>query len=677
MVGMYRIRLETGEETEFNSFEELSFGIVSGIVGPESEIYHERAGKWLPIRVHPEYKRAAGSAPPPPPAGQGSSNGRTSDGLPTLLREPDPHVPVRSDRGDDGSLDLLTLLDLGDLESADSGKVQESALGDGGGDPPETAADWVDPADWIGETDLESEVAPAAEAEAEGGVEDVLSALAGDDEEEAASPEAVAPPTAEREETPEAISSTWEEADGAPVLEYQPEESDEVAVTDEVETVGDTDPVDMAVADEDEIAAPVDLPLEGEDYLGDMLDSGDSDLTSPALDADEHHRADDPDPPPSYEPALLAAAPELEAIPESVSAPGTEFVAEPGEGEPEAAREDDYGSVFAPAAQADEETEPASGEQSDNPPEMGSEVPESVETAAGVTEDAAPSQAPPLAAAGAAPEPRAMSRREFDLELGGTPEPRGGLRDLFPFDLPKPAILGGAAGAVAVAVVAGWLLLGSRQPAAGTEPNAGDSVAVAPITPPPTRPTVDLAAQRRTYERAYDQSGSVLEDEIRRSGINYLFSSSRFSSEGDMLAARRAIAQARTAVTAYRTREDSIERAFPDADPSLEEPRVYAELTDDILSVSDGVYAILLGHLDDYAIRSGSVTFTDSAVEAQYTRLLRELERLLTLAGEAQNDRPPTLRRVFDAVDATSPPPLAIIAPPPPLPGIASPNRSN
>ena len=31
---MYRIKLQSGEESEFSSFEELSFGIVSGIIGP-------------------------------------------------------------------------------------------------------------------------------------------------------------------------------------------------------------------------------------------------------------------------------------------------------------------------------------------------------------------------------------------------------------------------------------------------------------------------------------------------------------------------------------------------------------------------------------------------------------------------------------------------------------------
>jgi len=55
---MYRIMLESGEETVLENIEDLLYSIGSGVVTSSAKIYHANAQKWLPITVHPDYKRA-------------------------------------------------------------------------------------------------------------------------------------------------------------------------------------------------------------------------------------------------------------------------------------------------------------------------------------------------------------------------------------------------------------------------------------------------------------------------------------------------------------------------------------------------------------------------------------------------------------------------------------------
>jgi hypothetical protein len=66
---MILIELDTGNEELFKSSEELGAAIRQGIIKPSSRIYHRISGRWLPITVHPEFKRAAAelrSQPLPP-----------------------------------------------------------------------------------------------------------------------------------------------------------------------------------------------------------------------------------------------------------------------------------------------------------------------------------------------------------------------------------------------------------------------------------------------------------------------------------------------------------------------------------------------------------------------------------------------------------------------------------
>lgn len=77
---MYRIRLANGEEAVYKSAGELALAVRMGIVSPNAEVFHNTAGRWLPIELHPDYRAAVSgkqsslaeppkpAATPPPPA---------------------------------------------------------------------------------------------------------------------------------------------------------------------------------------------------------------------------------------------------------------------------------------------------------------------------------------------------------------------------------------------------------------------------------------------------------------------------------------------------------------------------------------------------------------------------------------------------------------------------------
>jgi hypothetical protein len=88
---MYRIEVAPGEETVFRTIEELAVAIRNGVVTPRSRIYHNASQKWLPIGLHPHYKKAmelpAASAAHQAPATPAPSAPRTR------LR-PETHAPT-------------------------------------------------------------------------------------------------------------------------------------------------------------------------------------------------------------------------------------------------------------------------------------------------------------------------------------------------------------------------------------------------------------------------------------------------------------------------------------------------------------------------------------------------------------------------------------------------------
>ena len=54
---MYLVDLGFGKETLFRSGPELAEAIRSGIVSEQCRIYHRTRATWLPITVHPEFRR--------------------------------------------------------------------------------------------------------------------------------------------------------------------------------------------------------------------------------------------------------------------------------------------------------------------------------------------------------------------------------------------------------------------------------------------------------------------------------------------------------------------------------------------------------------------------------------------------------------------------------------------
>jgi hypothetical protein len=57
---MYLVELQPGTEVLYHSVAELTAAIRSGDVGSQSWIYHRASSTWVPITVHPEYKKVTG-----------------------------------------------------------------------------------------------------------------------------------------------------------------------------------------------------------------------------------------------------------------------------------------------------------------------------------------------------------------------------------------------------------------------------------------------------------------------------------------------------------------------------------------------------------------------------------------------------------------------------------------
>jgi len=106
---MYRIEVAPGEETVFRTIEELAIGIRNGVVTQRSRIYHNASQKWLPIGLHPHYKKAlemraasASHSPttahtPTPPHGQPRFEDRAAEHrVPTKTHGPKVPSPTVS-----------------------------------------------------------------------------------------------------------------------------------------------------------------------------------------------------------------------------------------------------------------------------------------------------------------------------------------------------------------------------------------------------------------------------------------------------------------------------------------------------------------------------------------------------------------------------------------------------
>ncbi len=91
---MYRIEVAPGEESVFRTIEELAIGIRNGVITPRARIFHQASQKWLPIGLHPHYKKALDL----PAATSGPAAVASPTPTPSTARPkshaPMPHAPV-------------------------------------------------------------------------------------------------------------------------------------------------------------------------------------------------------------------------------------------------------------------------------------------------------------------------------------------------------------------------------------------------------------------------------------------------------------------------------------------------------------------------------------------------------------------------------------------------------
>jgi len=55
---MFLVEPESGQRCHYVSARALGAAIRRGELGPQAQIFHQTSNQWLPITVHPEYRRA-------------------------------------------------------------------------------------------------------------------------------------------------------------------------------------------------------------------------------------------------------------------------------------------------------------------------------------------------------------------------------------------------------------------------------------------------------------------------------------------------------------------------------------------------------------------------------------------------------------------------------------------
>ena len=63
---MYLVEIERGREQMYPSVEALAAAIRSGVIGPDSRIFHRASSSWISITLHPEYRKAVAKRAPEP-----------------------------------------------------------------------------------------------------------------------------------------------------------------------------------------------------------------------------------------------------------------------------------------------------------------------------------------------------------------------------------------------------------------------------------------------------------------------------------------------------------------------------------------------------------------------------------------------------------------------------------
>jgi len=66
---MFLVELKSGKEEVYRSLDDFTAAIRRGEVSARSRIYHRAASMWIPVTLHPHFRRIAAerSADPPPP----------------------------------------------------------------------------------------------------------------------------------------------------------------------------------------------------------------------------------------------------------------------------------------------------------------------------------------------------------------------------------------------------------------------------------------------------------------------------------------------------------------------------------------------------------------------------------------------------------------------------------
>jgi hypothetical protein len=210
----------------------------------------------------------------------------------------------------------------------------------------------------------------------------------------------------------------------------------------------------------------------------------------------------------------------------------------------------------------------------------------------------------------------------------------------------------------------GRLIPGGNQPSRTVE-------GLRPMTP------IEL---RRSYAAAYANARSAIDSDLALGGVSRLFSNPRLTSRDSLRAGRRLVTSARNIVRVYHSDEVQIERAYRDtvnfqvtrmgwsksqqadwkARATLKESYEGSELTDSLLTYTDDLYTLLLGHWGEYEISGNSISFDDPAVADEYQGLASWLQSHITqLDSESDNSSSsPTSRRIARALGGTRPPTL-------------------
>jgi hypothetical protein len=185
---------------------------------------------------------------------------------------------------------------------------------------------------------------------------------------------------------------------------------------------------------------------------------------------------------------------------------------------------------------------------------------------------------------------------------------------------------------------------------------------------------------RRSYAAAYANARSAVDSDLALGGVSRLFSNARLTSRDSLRAGRRLVTSARNIVRVYHSDEVQIERAYRDtvtfqvsrmgwsksqqadwkARSTLKESYEGSELTDSLLTYTDDLYTLLLGHWGEYEITGSSISFDDPAVADEYQVLASWLQSHITqLDSESDNSSSsPTSRRIARALGGTRPPTL-------------------